>query len=457
MPELPTPPKGRSWLNTCQPQSSTRRPECVLRHQLVQIGAAEAEGVHRQRARPCRDVGDGLVDVVVGDHRQDRPEQLFLGDAHVLGHAGDHVQRNAPARPAVAAGRDLGALGRGLGQQVADALRMRLAGHAGVFVVALHRGVELAERGLHRGGEGLDLATRHQRVVGRDADLAAVEGLAVGDAFGGRGQRPFGRDQRRRLAAQFQGHRRQVLRRRAHDVVAHRWRAGEDDVIERQLRKVLRLRHLAAEDRDLVFGKTFGQHLRQQLGRARRQLRHLDHHAVAGGQRGDQRAHRQVQREVPRADDADHALGLVVDAHAVAQEQQLGGTLARLHPAAQRMQRMVDLEHRAQHFGELGLGRRAAAEIGADCRDDLVLVALQQRAQRRQLGLALGQRGVGMLQERLALAFEHLLHALDDRVHGLALRFARRRHFTSRSSRRRILPTVDLGSASTKRTIFGTL
>jgi hypothetical protein len=111
----------------------------------------------------------------------------------------------------------------------------------------------------------------------------------VRDSFGGHLHRANARDECRRLAAEFQRHRRQVLRSRPHDVMAHRRRAGEHEMIERQVRKRLRLRHLAPEHCDFVLREMLGEHLRQQFGGARRQLRHLDHHPVAGGQCSDQR------------------------------------------------------------------------------------------------------------------------------------------------------------------------
>ena len=90
MPLAPTPPKGRSgtprwtivWL-TATPPERVRSIDPLGGRRVV------GEHVQRQRMRPGVDEGDRLVDVVDGDHRQDRAEDL-------LGHHG-RVGRATPA------------------------------------------------------------------------------------------------------------------------------------------------------------------------------------------------------------------------------------------------------------------------------------------------------------------------------------------------------------------------
>ena len=356
---------------------------------------------------------NGVVGAVVGHHRQHRAEQLLLQHLHVRRRPGDDVQRQLPVagRRLRRAGGDGGALGARVGQHRLDALELPVADDAGEVGVALGvAAVELLEAALDRRHERIDALARHQRVVRRDADLPAVDRLAVRDAQRRVGHRVVARDHRRRLAAEFQRHRGQVLRRGAHDDLADRRRAGEDDVVEGQRGEDVRVDQFLADHRHQVFAEDLAeQRLEHRVGR-RRHLRHLDHHAVACGQRGDQRAHRQVDREVPRHDHADHALGLVQDLHAVAEEQQLGRALAGFHPALQVRDRVVGFEHRTQQVQHLRFGRGAEAEVGAHRFGQQVLVALRLALQRAQpLEPLVGAR-VGLRQTGGALRGVQPLH-----------------------------------------------
>ena len=127
--------------------------------------------------------------------------------------AGHDVQRHLPAGAGVAPQAvTLGALGRGVGQQLAQALRMAVVDDAGVVGVARHRRGRACETSAARRRRTRRSAARHQRVVGRDADLAGVERLAVGDARRPHRRRRQSRaDDRRRLAAELERDRRQVL------------------------------------------------------------------------------------------------------------------------------------------------------------------------------------------------------------------------------------------------------
>jgi hypothetical protein len=65
-----------------------------------------------------------------------------------------------------------------------------------------------------------------------------VEALDEQDALGRRAQREVVADDGRRLAAELQRHRAQVLRRRGHHRAAGGARAGEQQVVEGQLREL---------------------------------------------------------------------------------------------------------------------------------------------------------------------------------------------------------------------------
>ena len=180
--------------------------------QIVALGAVVAEAVQRQRPRPLVDEGNRVVHRVVGHHRQDRAEQLFLatsmsGVTPVTMCSG--ICR--PPRPLPAQASTLAPLARARRPAASACAGWRLVDHAGVV-----RGCRRVRRrsprsGLHAGDELVDALARHQRVVGRDADLPAVGRLAVRDALRRIGHRVVARDQRRRLAAEFQRDRRQVL------------------------------------------------------------------------------------------------------------------------------------------------------------------------------------------------------------------------------------------------------
>ena len=58
-----------------------------LRSRTSSRGAILAEDIERQRARARVDEGDRLVDVAIGQDRQERAEDFLLHDAHLGGRA----------------------------------------------------------------------------------------------------------------------------------------------------------------------------------------------------------------------------------------------------------------------------------------------------------------------------------------------------------------------------------
>ena len=230
------PPNGRSCWKTCQPQSlRVTPPAWVCSSTRCCSVTVQAEAVERQRTLALFHQRQGVVEAVVLDHRQDGPEDLFAHHAHAVVDTGHDVQRHLPAGTGIgAATHHLRALRRGVVEQVAQPRRVALGDDAGVLGVAADRRIQPVEGIDHRGGERDGLAARHQRIVGCDADLSGVEDLAVGDAQRRVAQIGFGPDDRRRLAAEFERHRRQVVGGSAHHLAANLRRAGEDDVVERQ-------------------------------------------------------------------------------------------------------------------------------------------------------------------------------------------------------------------------------
>ena len=190
-------------------------------------------------------------------------------------------------------------------------------------------------------------------------------------------------------------------------------RTREHQVIERQRRERLRRGDRAAEHRDLVLREHLREQCAHRRGGPRRVLGHLDHRAVAGRDGRDQRPEREVHREVPRGDDADDSLRLVHHEGAIGGEQQLGMARARPHPAREVAPRVVDLEHRPDHVGQLRLEKGAAAEVGVDGGRQPVLVSPECNAQRLEPGAALLERGVRVRRERRPLRGMHRAEARD--------------------------------------------
>ena len=134
-------------------------------------------------------------------------------------------------------------------------------------------------------GEILHLGFRHQRIIRRDAGLAGIEQLAIGDALGGLAEIGGAVDDRGRFAAEFERDRREVASGGFRDQAADPGRAREDQMIERQRREGACDVVVDAGDEHLG-GVEFGRdHFLQQRGEPRHQLARLDHHAVAGGER----------------------------------------------------------------------------------------------------------------------------------------------------------------------------
>ena len=78
----------------------------------------------------------------------------------------------------------------------------------------------------------------------------------------------------------------------------------------------------AAEEGELVLGEIFRRDLDQEFRETARIRRHLDHRPVAGGEDAGERPEAQIQRIVPRDDDADDAERLGNDPVARAWERQ---------------------------------------------------------------------------------------------------------------------------------------
>jgi hypothetical protein len=184
-------------------------------------------------------IGDRRVEVRIGQHRQQRAEDLVLHHAHRHSPTPSRASGGSRRLAASACAPDSGSMRRTAFAGIVDiglqALVVAVIDDGRVVRrVAAEVGPALRHHGARRVDEGLLAAGRDQHIVGRDAGLPGIQQLADDDALGRLLQGVVGADDGRRLAAELQGHRRQVVRGHAHDVVADLGRAGEQQVVEGQ-------------------------------------------------------------------------------------------------------------------------------------------------------------------------------------------------------------------------------
>ena len=77
-------------------------------------------------------------------------------------------------------------------------------------------------------------------------------------------------------------------------------------MIKRQLAESHADAGIALHDHDLIWRENFLDQPRDQRTRSWREFRRLDHRAVAGSEGIDQRNERQLDRVIPRRDDANY-------------------------------------------------------------------------------------------------------------------------------------------------------
>ncbi|MNP16573.1 hypothetical protein D3C76_1089750 [compost metagenome] len=277
------------------------------------LGLVVAEVIQGQRSWALVDVGEGVLDAAVRHDRQQRAEDFVLHDAHVVVHVEQQVRLHGTALARLLGVQvdDLGAFAAGIGEVTVKSGQVALIDDGGVVAIVGQAWVKVAH-GLAIGlDKTFDAVLGYQDVVRGHAGLASVEVLAESDAFGGILERYIGRHDGRRFASQLQGDRGQVLGGGTHHMPANTGSAGEQQMVERQLRE----RHadigFTQHHRyQILWIDAFEQGL-EQLTSGRRRFAEFEHDPVARGQGAGQRADGQEQRVVPRHDDPDHAQGLV--------------------------------------------------------------------------------------------------------------------------------------------------
>ena len=302
---------------------------------------------------------------------------------------------------------------------------MPVADYARIVRVGGEARVHLGDGAMHVFDEGVDPVPGHEGVIRRDAGLAGVEQLAEGEARRYRGEVAGRIEDRRRFAAQLQGHRRQVLRCRLGHHSSDGGGAGEEQVVERQFGESLAGLGIADHYRHFVLGEELGHDALQQFGKSRRQLRRLDHDPVAGGDGRYRGRDGQLIGVVPGRDDAHHAQRLAHQAVAGGEVLHGGGHAPRLHPALEMALRMADGPADQNEFGHLRFVGRTVAEVGADRLDDLRRMLFAHRREPGQAIPAHCERRIHLPGKGRSLAFQDVEQRSDVRIVHIASSYRR--------------------------------
>ena len=164
-----------------------------------------AEVVKRQRPWSRIDVGNGLIEIVIGNQWQNRPEDFLMHDAHVVVDVGDQGRRYfLRTFQRFVGGRDRQhhrTTCSGVVQITIEPVNVTGADDAGVIGVLRERRVEPRHDTLRCGRERLLLGPRQQHIVRRNAGLAGIETFAEENLLGGLVDLAFRSDDGRRFAA----------------------------------------------------------------------------------------------------------------------------------------------------------------------------------------------------------------------------------------------------------------
>ena len=224
----------------------------------------------------------------------------------------------------------------------------------------------------------------HPHVVGADAGLAGVGPLGEGDPAGGELEVGVLVDDDRRLAAELQRDRRQVLGRGLGDDPPDRAVAGVEDVVPALLEQRGGLGDAALDHDDRLRVDVPREQPGQRGGGLRRHLGGLADHGVARRERRHQRGEQQVDRVVPRRDDQHHAQRGVLDRGAVGAQQEGDRGLGRGQPLLQVLLGVLDLAPGAAQVGQPRLVARLA-QVDRQGVEELVLALPDHPAQPGEL------------------------------------------------------------------------
>ena len=375
--------------------------------------AVLAKEVAGQRRRARADEVDDLVERAVADHGQHGPEDLLAHDGVACGHAAHDGGRDFErGLVRLAAEDDLGRV-----DEAADAVEVLAVDHLAVFGVGKRGIPELALDGAGElGEERLLHALVHEQVVGRHAGLPDVQPLAEGDALGRHAQVGRGVDDARALSAELERDGGQALGRAAHDELAHRDAASEEDVVPGLVQKRGVLRAAALDDCHELGAEGLLANAPQFSGGGGRVGGGLDDDGVARREGAGEGLQGQEEGVVPRCHDERDAIGHALDVRRGDGVGEVDGAQVAAGPAAHVRDLVADLGERKAGLAHVALVR-GLAEVGCERVGDGALVRGDDVVEAAQRRLARGDRQRGVRAEVRALA-------LDDGVdlagfHGL--------------------------------------
>ncbi len=350
-----------------------------LAQHLFTLGLRRTEQVGRQRLGTTVDQDDGLVQRRHAHHWQDRPENLLPHDGRVRVGVDDDRQLDGRAVSVHRPAEDDGATGAVEQRRQPFELTAVDDGKRGRGT-----GAEAADRLDELGDKAVAHLGFDQHVVRRDAGLPGVQQLRPGDAAGRDLQVGVAGDNRRTLATQFQGDRSEVPRGGRHHDLADFRTAGEEGVVKTLIEQQLGGLGLALDDGHRVGVKVLRDEPREQGRADRGVLGRFDDGAVARRDGADQRAERQVDRVVPRADDQHDAERFVLVPRPAGPRHERQAGAPAPHPGPEVSASVGRLGPDRGDVAQPGVHRRPA-EVGPDRLGDVRLMLGDQPLDRPQL------------------------------------------------------------------------
>ena len=379
-------------------------------------GEAEAGGIR---------LLDGGIEVVVANELQQRAEVLFIRQCADRSHVDDARGDETGARFQMRESEQTlatEALQVGLGLDHAERRLLAYHGaHKGLLGGIIESDLDLAGH-LHQSlDQGIAaLAPLHEQAARAGATLTGRNEGGLDDGMDGAVDVAHVFHDERVVAPHLQ---RQDLARLTGELlmqeVAGTGRAGEEEAVDvRIARQGLAGLHLPLHQVDDTRGQArLLPHLEHGLGHHGGQLGGLEHHCIAGDDRGHYVAVGQVAREVVGAEHGHHAMGLV--AH-----EGLGTRHGVFHRAGALVMGANGDGDLALHGGDLGAGlpQRLAGLAGDGERQRLLVLA-------KQVGVA-AHYGQTLLEGQIGPMVEGRAGRLDGGIHlGLARRLPLPDHF----------------------------
>src|SRR5665213_818459 len=142
-------------------------------------------------------------------------------------------------------------------------------------------------------------------------------------------------------------------------------------MVERQFAERCADLRTAGEHGHFALVKRRTEHARQQFRATRRELAGLDHGAIAGRENSSQWREGEIEWKIPRTDDADDALRLILDIGACAEKAEYCGrhfALLAFHPG---LEVRLGVFQRANGAGDIGEQRSMNGAVHASLLTDV--------------------------------------------------------------------------------------